>query len=115
MSLSSRTDSGDPESVRADHQGYGRISSVSRILPLQNFTDICRRVYFAVDYYNEIDFILANGYLHIIFTQHFIGSGLNNYQRHGQLCWENMERAVSQLPLLLPASMETIAALVLGV
>ncbi|KAF2803421.1 uncharacterized protein BDZ99DRAFT_512173 [Mytilinidion resinicola] len=67
--------------------------------PLEAVMAICRKVYFAVDDYSEWDLIPANGYLSYIFSEHVI----------------NFHSALSRLPLLLPASMEVIATLTLGV
>lgn len=94
---------------------YTRIAWISRTLPLEKFAEICRKVYFAVDDYSEIDFILANGYLSHIFSEHGVVSGLQDYRARCRLCRENLHIAFSRLLLLLPASMEVIAALTLGV
>lgn len=88
---------------------------ISRVLPLDTFSDICRKVYFAIDDYNDIDFILANGYLSYVFSEHVSVSGLQGYQEYCHLCRENLHNACARLPLLLPPSMEVIAALTLGV
>lgn len=88
---------------------------ISRVLPLEKFSDICRKVYFAIDDYNEIDFILANGYLSYIFCEYTSVSGLSDYQEFLHLCRENLHNAFARLPLLLPSSMEVVAALTLGV
>lgn len=98
-----------------DHESYMRISAISQILPLEQFIEICRKVYFSIDGYSDADFILANGFLYAIFSQHIIGSGLQDYQKYSQYCRTNLEEAVLRLPLLLPASMEMIAVLVLAV
>ncbi|KAL9083684.1 MAG: hypothetical protein Q9165_008412 [Trypethelium subeluteriae] len=98
-----------------DHAAFTRIVWISRVLPLQSFTDICRKVYFAVDDYSEVDLVLANAYLSYIFAEHVITSGLQDYREYCQLCRDNLEDALLRLPLLLPASMEVIAALTLGV
>lgn len=85
------------------------------ILPRQYFTEICQKVYFSVDDYSEIDFILANGYLSYTFFEHVAISGREDYFEHCRLCRMNVEGALSRLPLLLPATMDVIAALTLGV
>ena len=92
-----------------------RMVWISRVLPLETFSDICRKIYFAIDDYNEIEFILANGYLSYIFCEHISVSGLSDYQEYSRLCRENLQTACARLPLLLPPSMEVIAALTLGV
>ncbi|KAI1105790.1 hypothetical protein F4804DRAFT_340971 [Jackrogersella minutella] len=97
-----------------DHAGYTRIIWVSEILPLEKFAEICRKVYFAVDDYGEVDLIIANGYLSYIFSEHVVVSGLPDYREYCRLCRDNLHSALSRLPLLLPASMEVIAALTLG-
>lgn len=88
---------------------------MSNVLPLTRFADICQKVYFAVDDYNEIEFILANGYLCYIFCEHAAGSGREDYRDYSQLCEKNMFKAFKRLPLLLPTSTEVIAAMTLGV
>lgn len=88
---------------------------MSQVLPLNMFTDICRKLYFAVEDYTDIDFILANGFLSYMFSEHLVTSGRQDYREYRQLCQRNLHDSLLRLPLLLPASMETIAALVLGV
>jgi hypothetical protein len=97
------------------HDGHTRMVWIPRVLPLDWFSDICRKVYFAIDDYNEIDFILANGYLSYVFSEHITVSGLHDYREYCRLCRENLHNACARLPLLLPPSMEVIAALTLGV
>ncbi|KAI7978784.1 hypothetical protein EIK77_006641, partial [Talaromyces pinophilus] len=97
-----------------DHEGFTMIARISQILPLQKFTDICRKVYFAVEEYREVDFILANAYLKYVFAEHVVVFGRQDYREYCQLCGDNLHDALSRLPLLLPASMEVIAVLTLG-
>ncbi|KAH9234714.1 hypothetical protein K456DRAFT_1749715 [Colletotrichum gloeosporioides 23] len=72
-------------------------------------------MYFAIDDYTEIDFVLANGYLTYIFAEHLITTGLNDYREHWLMCRKNLHDAVARLTLLLPASMDAVAALTLAV
>ncbi|KAH8690118.1 hypothetical protein BGW36DRAFT_390242 [Talaromyces proteolyticus] len=97
-----------------DHQGYARIARIAQILPVDQFTEICRKVYFAVDDYSELDLILANGYLSYVFSERILVSGLSDYRKYFQICRENFHNGLAQLPLFLPPSMEIIAALTLG-
>ncbi|VUC32933.1 unnamed protein product [Clonostachys rosea] len=97
------------------HQTNATVSRMSHVLPLERFADICRKVYFAVDDFNEIEFILSNGYMYYIFCEHAAGSGREDYLEFGKICERNMFKAFQRLPLLLPSSMEVIAALILGV
>ncbi|KAI8232127.1 hypothetical protein K4K54_012372 [Colletotrichum sp. SAR 10_86] len=71
-------------------------------------------MYFAIDDYTEIDFVLANGYLTYIFAEHLITTGLIDYREHWLMCRKNLHDAIARLPLLLPASMDAVAALTLA-
>ncbi|KAI3329398.1 hypothetical protein HD806DRAFT_285119 [Xylariaceae sp. AK1471] len=97
-----------------EHKVFFRIESVSRILPLERFTDICQKVYFAVDQYSELDFILANSYLSYVFYEYIVATGKHEYQNYCRQYRQNAQIALSQLPLLLPPSIEAVAALVFG-
>lgn len=97
------------------HEDHVKTTWISRILPLEMFAEICRKVYFAVEDYDDVDFILANGYLYYVFSEHVIVSGLDENREYYTLCRENFQNAFSQLPLLLSPSMKVVAALTLGV
>ncbi|KAI0164989.1 fungal-specific transcription factor domain-containing protein [Xylariaceae sp. FL1272] len=97
-----------------DHQSLFRIESIGRILPLETFTNICRKVYFAVDGYSDIEFILANGYLSYIFSEYVGSAGEHDLRAYCKLCRQNAQLTLTRIPLLLPATMETIAALAFG-
>lgn len=94
---------------------FFRIESVSRILPIETFTQICRNVYFAVDKYSELDFILANSYLSYVFAEYVAATGKHDYQVYCRRYRKNAQIVLSRLPLLLPASLEAVAALTFGV
>ncbi|KAK5051527.1 hypothetical protein LTR84_003179 [Exophiala bonariae] len=98
-----------------EHKHYILITHISRILPLEKFTEICQKVYFAVDGYNELEFILANGYLSYVSFEYFVASGNEEYNEYCNLCWRNLVKAFTRLPLVLPHSIESIAVLALGV
>ncbi|KAI3343016.1 fungal-specific transcription factor domain-containing protein [Ustulina deusta] len=97
-----------------EHKMFFRIESLSRILPLDRFTDICQKVYFAVEDYSQLDFILANSYLSYIFSEYIAVTGKQEYQDHYRRCRQNAQVALSQLPLLLPATIEAVATLAFG-
>lgn len=98
-----------------DHGEPATTPWIPDLLSRQRFTDICQRVYFGVDDYSDIDSILANGYLSYTFFEHVAISGRKDYMNYTQRCRKNLEDGLERLPLLLPASMDTIAALTLGV
>ncbi|KAF6842781.1 C6 transcription factor [Colletotrichum musicola] len=95
-------------------ESHFRISRIAQVLPLERFADVCRRVYFALDDYNEVDFVLANGYLAYLFAETLLSSGMEASRGHWQMCRKNLHDAVSRLPLLLPASADVIAALTIA-
>ncbi|WQF88867.1 hypothetical protein CDEST_13881 [Colletotrichum destructivum] len=96
------------------HQNYLRVQSISQILPLQKLEDTCRKVYFAVDSYSEIDFVLTTGFLSYMFAEHTVSEGSASSRDHFQLCQRSLAKALSILPIMLPPSMEVIAVLTFG-
>jgi len=79
------------------------------------FTEICQKVYFAVDDYSEIEYILANGYLSYMFSESVVVDGVQEHQEHHRLCRRNFYNAFPRLPLLLPSCTEVVALWTLGV
>lgn len=70
---------------------------------------------FAIDEYSQLDFILANGYLSYLFSEYITATGNRDYQDYYRLCRQNAQVALSRLPLVLPATIEAVAALTFGV
>lgn len=97
-----------------EHKTHFRIQAVSRILPLEQFTDICQKVCFAVDEYSQLDFIIANSYLSYIFSEYITATSEHGYQDYYRRCRQNAQVALSRLPFLLPATIEAIAVLTFG-
>ncbi|KAI0183892.1 hypothetical protein EV127DRAFT_445642 [Xylaria flabelliformis] len=97
-----------------EHNAFFRIGAISRILPLEKFTELCQKVYFAVDEYTQLDFVLANSYLSYIFSEYIVATGKTNYTQFYTQCRQNAQVALSRLPLLLPTTIETVAALTFG-
>lgn len=77
--------------------------------------ETCRKVYFAIDDYDSFDLALANGYLYYVFGEHAIEFGSQASGEHRDQCRSNLHNTLEQLPLLLPPSLEAVAALTLGV
>lgn len=98
-----------------EYKTHFRIQAMSRILPLEQFTETCQKVCFAVDEYSQLDFILANSYLSYIFSEYITVTGEHGFQDYYRRCRQNAQLALSQLPFLLPATVEAVAALTLGV
>ncbi|KAK7432250.1 hypothetical protein QQZ08_001195 [Neonectria magnoliae] len=76
------------------HANYTRLTWICQILPLDKFEKICRKVYFAVDDYTDVDFIIANGFLSYVFAEHVVIFGTESSRSN--------------------SSMEVVAALTLG-
>ncbi|KAK7421359.1 hypothetical protein QQX98_002253 [Neonectria punicea] len=85
------------------------------VCPLDNFSDICLGFYFSEDY-SEADFIISNTGMMYLF-QELAGSeaeGKEENLSYFEMCRTNIETALNNLPLHLPANPNMIAALVLG-
>jgi hypothetical protein len=87
-----------------EHAHLTMIVELSHILPLLTFTDLCQRVYFAVDDYSDLDFILANTYLDCIYSEYGMSSGQEAYAKYTQMCRNKFEHGVARLSLLLTPS-----------
>ncbi|KAH8673159.1 hypothetical protein BGZ61DRAFT_458908 [Ilyonectria robusta] len=96
------------------HEQHPSLAWISHILPHGMFGEICKKVYFAIEDYSEVDFTLANGYLSYVFAALAAQSKELDYREYWELCRDNLFRALSRLPMILPTSMEAVAALTLG-
>ncbi|KAL7813097.1 hypothetical protein V8C26DRAFT_421869 [Trichoderma gracile] len=74
------------------NSSYYIVTWLSQILPLDMIIEICQKVYFS----------------YAAVSKH------PEFYQYGIQCRDNIQLAFSRLPLLLPASMEVIAALVVG-
>ncbi|KAI0468679.1 fungal-specific transcription factor domain-containing protein [Xylaria cf. heliscus] len=97
-----------------EHKAFFRIDSIGRVLPLDRFTEICQKVYFAVDEYSQLDFILANGYLSYIIPEYIVATDNYAYHEYYVRYRQNAQMALSRLPLLLPATIDSVAVLAFG-
>ncbi|KAK4220323.1 fungal-specific transcription factor domain-containing protein [Rhypophila decipiens] len=92
------------------------ISWVYEFIPVHHFPETCLSIYLSENY-NEADFIMVNACLHYLFETYSYqleGDEQAEYRRLSKLCGANLETALSNLPLHLPANVDTIAALLLG-
>lgn len=84
---------------------------------MRNFSDICLQVYFS-DACSETDFIIVNAGLHSLFkdySSHVSAEQKDTYLGYAHTCRANLETALSDLPLHLPATSDAVAALIFGV
>ncbi|KAI6378490.1 hypothetical protein MCOR25_002193 [Pyricularia grisea] len=92
-------------------------------LGVDEFTEHCRRVYFATEDYSQADYIITVAGLFYVFEERafsandYGGGGAHSseeYQRYYSMCRVNLEAALSQFNLLQPAKRENVEALLLG-
>ncbi|KAM5356766.1 hypothetical protein ACJ41O_003412 [Fusarium nematophilum] len=85
------------------------------LFPMHYFPDICLRIYFSQDF-SESDFIIANSGLLELFLEHSQHSSGDRAEslEYAHLCRQNLETALINLPLHLPATPSMIVALLLG-
>lgn len=84
---------------------------------MQSFSDMCLRVYFS-ETFSVMDFITVNAGLHSLFgdySHHVSAEEKDTYLRHAHTCRANLETALSDLPLHLPATSDAVTALLFGV
>ncbi|KAL4888603.1 fungal-specific transcription factor domain protein [Aspergillus ambiguus] len=78
----------------------------------------CREVFFATEDFSEEAFIIANGGLYFIFSECMFmektAGGKETYRKYIDMMRSNLQSALANLSLLMPATAETISALSLG-
>lgn len=90
---------------------------IAAFITIEEFTESCRKVYFATEDYSLATFILVNAGLTYLFMEKAMtatDTKSAELLRHHYTCRDNLETALSNLPLLMPARIETIKALILG-
>lgn len=85
---------------------------------MQSFGDLCLKVYFAEDT-SPYDFISVNAGLFSLFTDHVSTTQMSQDHKernkaYAHICRENLETALAEMPLQLPASADVVAALLFG-
>ncbi|KAJ6130313.1 hypothetical protein N7512_003093 [Penicillium capsulatum] len=87
-------------------------------LTIDYFIEKCRKVYFCTDEYTEATFIIANFGLYSIFVELSVidkdAASRGENQHYMRLCRDNLETALANLNMLMPATMESVMALALG-
>ncbi|KPM46026.1 hypothetical protein AK830_g438 [Neonectria ditissima] len=88
------------------------------VISIEHFMDLCRNVFFAIDDYSDVDFIIAVSGLYYLFTERFHTSETDpsweQYRHYGILCGRALESALTALGAFLPARTDSVQALVLG-
>ncbi|KAM6534554.1 hypothetical protein FALCPG4_004186, partial [Fusarium falciforme] len=85
------------------------------LVPVEMFSDICLRVYFSENF-SESDLIIANSGLLQLFLERSESTleGKSENDSYTLMCRVNLESALVDLPLHLPATADMITALLLG-
>ncbi|KAI5924544.1 hypothetical protein F4810DRAFT_719134 [Camillea tinctor] len=85
---------------------------------IDRFTDQCRRLYFCTEDVSEAGFILVNSGLIYVFFEAGLGAAdareKAQYEACRAMCQRNLEIALAQLNLMMPATSENIEALLMG-
>lgn len=86
-------------------------------VPIDEFIESCRKVFFATEDYSIAIFIIVNAGLYHLFQEKAMATNSMREEllKYHYLCRDNMETALSNLPFFLPPKKETIMALLLGV
>jgi hypothetical protein len=79
----------------------------------------CREVYFCVDDYSEASFVVTNFCLYSVFYEYGgmekDASVREQHEHYIEMCRDNLETALANLNILMPATLESIMALTIGV
>ncbi|KAE9582028.1 hypothetical protein CGMCC3_g1959 [Colletotrichum fructicola] len=96
----------------------GIFSLACSFLDVDDLAELCRRVYFCTDTFADTTFIIVNGALFYLFMeQAYLASDATareEFERYQYMCQNNLETALSCLPLMLPAKVESIEALLVA-
>ncbi|SPO07316.1 related to C6 transcription factor [Cephalotrichum gorgonifer] len=94
---------------------YGYITT---FMGSEDFRDRCRKVYFRTDDYTCCTYVIVNAALYYLFRErHYTADeeeARNIYRDYYQMCQTNLETALGNMPMFLPAHCETVEALHLG-
>jgi hypothetical protein len=88
---------------------------ICAFIAVEDFTDSCRKVYFATDDFSLTTFIVVNAGLYYLFQEKFImmnenDAGAAECMSYHHMCRDNFETGLANLPFFLPPTMESVAA-----
>ncbi|KAJ5836935.1 transcriptional regulator family: Fungal Specific TF [Penicillium robsamsonii] len=87
-------------------------------LSVKYFTEKCREVYFCIEDYSDAAFVITNFCLYTIFYEYGStekeDSVREELQHYIEMCRDNLEAALANLNILMPATHESIMALAVG-
>ncbi|KAK4133515.1 hypothetical protein BT67DRAFT_52832 [Trichocladium antarcticum] len=92
-------------------------ATICTFIAADNFTDQCRKVYFATEDYSLMRWGVVNAGLYFLFQEKACladDAPRARFLEYQALCRDNLETALTNLPLLLPARRESLEVLLLG-
>ncbi|TDZ30973.1 putative transcriptional regulatory protein [Colletotrichum trifolii] len=96
----------------------GIFSIACSFLDVDDLAELCRRVYFCTDTFADTTFIIVNGALFYLFMEQAYHAteapAREEFERYQHTCQTNLETALVCLPLILPAKVESIEALLVA-
>jgi hypothetical protein len=95
------------------------LAIIYTFIDYEHFADRCRQLYFATEYPSEASFIIVNAGLTYIFFEASLTASdpikKAKYEECRAMSKHNLEIAVAQLNMIMPASAENIEALLMAV
>jgi len=86
---------------------------------IEDYTEMCRRIYFPAEEYSAATFIIVNHGLYYLFLEKAAEFGRNfkalEAEGYAEMCRDNLETALASLHLFMPAKKDNVTALLLGV
>ncbi|GKT62190.1 fungal specific transcription factor domain-containing protein [Colletotrichum tofieldiae] len=95
------------------------VALLKHMKDVDDLAELCRRVYFCTDNFADTTFIIVNGALFYLFMEQAYlapdATAREEFEKYQHMCQNNLETALACLPLMLPAKIESIEALLLAV
>ncbi|SPQ19847.1 f63a4906-a6fb-4e30-a403-60ac7174ad3a [Thermothielavioides terrestris] len=91
--------------------------TICTMVATDNFAERCSKVYFATEDYSILTWGIVNAGLYFLFLERAsVAEGARKAQllQYQSVCRDNLETALTNLPLLLPARKESVEILLLG-
>ncbi|RAL09064.1 putative C6 transcription factor [Aspergillus homomorphus CBS 101889] len=94
------------------------LQGVSPFLTCERLIEKCREVYFATDEFSDAAFIIVHGGLYYVISEYITTvedpKTREEFQRYLRLCQTNIETALANLSICMPARAEYVEALAMG-
>ncbi|KAJ2980021.1 hypothetical protein NQ176_g2889 [Zarea fungicola] len=95
------------------------LTMICSSIGLDNIEAVCSQAYDHLDNISSVEFVLVSSLEYYIFEESSMlalaPELIAEYQTHAQLCKENVDTGLANLPLLLPSTIQNVQGLLLGV